>query len=134
MDAWTILAVVCLAISIALLRPLIYRRPMSPSDAPDETGTTVDEAEAWNVKLHVPPTVRACPQALALAGQDFPVKERPSLPLPDCPEPWHCKCHYVEVRERRAGVRRSGQDRRWEGKRIEDGKSPRRSGNDRRRN
>ena len=67
-------------------------------------------------------------------GKEYPIGEKPQLPLPDCPFPRQCECHYIKLFDRRKGERRSGQELRAGGHRFEKDNPPRRSGKDRRKN
>jgi hypothetical protein len=83
------------------------------------------------VRISAPAPERACPQVRGILGREFPISEKPPLPLLGCPFPQQCECGYIKLFHRRKGERRAGHDRRLEGQRFED-KTPRRSGKDRR--
>jgi hypothetical protein len=128
MGASTILIVIFVGIALVLLGLWAYRR----STPPKEKGKTRDQAEHWGVQISAPAGERACPQVRELLGKEFSIAERPMLPLPDCPFPHQCECRYIRLVDRRREDRRSAQDRRLKGERLEKDNPPRRSGKDRR--
>ena len=77
-----------------------------------------------------PAKEKACPKAREMLGKEFPIGEKPQLPLPDCPYPHQCVCYYAKFFDRRKAERRSGEERRQGGHRYES--NSRRSGKDRR--
>ena len=83
--------------------------------------------------IAVPDKDKACPQVRPILGKEFPLPEKPQLPVQGCVFATHCECHYVKLFDRRKGERRSGKERR-QLQRFEDGKRDRRSGKDRRKN
>jgi hypothetical protein len=105
------------------------RQPeMSRSARRTEPGEQIAQ---WGVRIAAATGTRACPRAQILLGKEFPVDDRPRLPLPDCPYPQQCECGYIKLFERRHHGRRSQEDPR-EVVRFEGSKPPRRSGKDRR--
>jgi hypothetical protein len=89
-----------------------------------------NQAEQWGVRIGVPAKEKACPEARKIIGKEFPIDQKPSLPLPHCPYPHQCACYYTKLFDRRKTERRSGEERRAEGHRIDS--KDRRSGRDRR--
>ena len=131
MGGWTIL-VVFIAIAAALLGLWAYRRSPTPARNPIVKSKAGDTAEYWGVRISAPPGERACARVQEYLGKEFPFTEKPSLPLPDCPNPHQCQCRYIKLVDHRKGDRRSGHERRAAGLRFEPDKPPRRSGKDRR--
>ena len=152
MGGSTTLIVVIVAIVAASLGLWAYRRSTRPtsmkstnrkptSTKPTSTQPTSatngkskasNQAEQWGVRISAPAKERACPQAQELLGKEFPIGKKPSLPLPDCPYPHQCECHYIKLFDRRRQERRSDQERRQGDQRFEVDHPPRRSGADRR--
>jgi len=89
-----------------------------------------DQVEQWGVRISAPTKEKACPKAREILGKEFPIAEKPQLPLPDCPYPRQCECTYAKLFDRRKAERRSGEERRQDGQRYES--NTRRSGKDRR--
>jgi hypothetical protein len=92
-----------------------------------------NEAEQWGVRITASAKDQTCPQVRGLLGKEFPLEQKPSLPVKDCPFPQQCGCHYVKLFDRRKSERRSGKERR-QAQRFEHGHQDRRSGKDRRKN
>jgi hypothetical protein len=88
-----------------------------------------NQAEQWGVRIAAPVKEKACPEARKIIGKEFPLDQKPSLPLPHCPYPHQCACYYTKLFDRRKAERRSGEERRKEG-RIDS--KDRRAGRDRR--
>src|SRR6266511_130727 len=136
----TILIVV-IAIVAASLSLWAYRRFTKPtSTKPRSTKPTKarignnkasNQSEQWGVRIAAPAKERACPQVQELLGKEFPMGNKPPLPVPDCPYSHQCECHYIKLFDRRRHERRSEQDRR-QAQRFEKDNPPRRSGQDRR--
>ncbi|MDQ2961652.1 MAG: hypothetical protein M3R31_00630 [Pseudomonadota bacterium] len=137
MSASTTLIVVFVALVAALLglwALWAYRRPAKPAKpkhAGNETSKAKNQVEQWGVRISAPAKERACPQVQELLGKEFPIGKKPALPLPDCPYPHECQCHYIKLFDRRRHERRKEEERR-EAQRFEDASSSRRSGKDRR--
>jgi hypothetical protein len=89
-----------------------------------------EQVEQWGVRITASTREKACPQARQILGKEFPMDKKPQLPLPDCPYPRQCECHYTKLFDRRKEERRSGEERRQGGQRFE--AHSRRSGKDRR--
>ena len=142
MGGSTTLIVVIVAIVAALLGLWAYRRSTKPTStkptsakstsAGNEKSKAGNQAEQWGVRISAPAKERACPQAQALLGKEFPIGKKPPLPLPDCPYSHQCECRYIKLFDRRRQERRSEQERREGGQRFEVDNPPRRSGADRR--
>ena len=98
----------------------------------NENNKASNQAEQWGVRISAPAKERACPQVQPLLGKEFPLGNKPSLPLPDCPYSHQCECRYIKLFDRRRLERRLDQERRQGGQRFEVGNTPRRSGADRR--
>jgi hypothetical protein len=130
MAIWIVLTVVVVA--AALMGLWAYRRSPTPVGKPAAKIKVAKEAEYWGVQISAPAGDRACARVRELVGKAFPDKEKPSLPLPDCPIAHQCQCRYIKLLDRRKDDRRSGKDKRVAGVRFEKGKTPRRSGKDRR--
>jgi hypothetical protein len=134
MDGMTTLIIVfVVAIVAALLGLWAYRRTPTPKAPRSGKNEVSDEAEQWGVRISAPDDKRACPQVRQCLDKEYPIGERPQLPLPDCPFPRQCECRYIKLFERRKEERRSGQELRVKGHRFEKDNPPRRSGKDRRR-
>jgi hypothetical protein len=130
MGIWVVLTIVAVAaVSLGLWA---FRRSPTPKAKTKAKTKVVKKTEYWGVELSAPAPDRACARAQVYLGKAFPIAERPSLPLPDCSFPQQCQCHFIKLIERRKGQRRSGENRRAAGMRFEKDKTPRRSGNDRR--
>jgi len=134
MGGVTIPIVVLVAIMAGLLGLWAYRRSPTPKVPRNGSHEANDQAEQWGVRIAAPVKERACPQARDRLGKEYPIGEKPHLPLPDCPFPRECECHYIKLFDRRKGERRSGQELRAGGHRFEKDNPPRRSGKDRRKN
>jgi hypothetical protein len=132
MSGVTILIVVFVAIVAALLGLWAYRRSATPKAARSGENEARKQVKQWGVRISAPVKERACPQVRELLGKEFPIGEKPQLPLPDCPFPHQCECRYVKLFDRRREERRSGQEQRQAGHRFEKDNLPRRSGKDRR--
>jgi hypothetical protein len=136
----TTLIVVIVAIVAALLGLWAYRRSAAKPhgrDARAEAKPVGDgksdaknQVQQWGVRISAPAKERACPEVRQILGKEFPMGEKPPLPLPHCPYPLQCECHYVKLFDRRKMERRSGEERRRDGQRFES--ETRRSGKDRR--
>ena len=61
----------------------------------------------WGVVIHS----GICTASKALAGEEFPFRDAPSLPLDGC-DTSHCTCIYLGLWERRKWYRRAQPDRR----------------------
>jgi len=132
MGGSTTLVIVILAVVGGLAGLWIYRRRSArPKRSASEKNAPKNQAEQWGVRIAAPARERACPQVRDLLGREFPLAEKPPLPVPDCPFSHECQCHYVKLFDRRRHERRSNQDRR-EGQRFDKESVPRRSGKDRR--
>ena len=129
----TILFIVLIAIVVAMLGLWAYRRSATPTSPGSGESKTRNQVEQWGVRIAAAAKERACPRAQELLGKEFPMGQRPPLPLPDCPYPQQCECHYVKLFDRRRDERRSGQDRR-QAQRFDKDNPPRRGGKDRRKN
>jgi hypothetical protein len=91
------------------------------------------QVEQWGVRVAASAKAQTCPQARGLLGKEFPLSNKPPLPVKDCPFPAQCECHYIKLFDRRKEERRSGKERR-QAQRFEKGHHDRRSGKDRRKN
>ena|SRR5262249_55032922 len=113
----------------------MYRRrtAKAPKKANGEPVAHKEKAAQWGVRIAAPHKDKVCPQVKPILGKEFPLPDKPQLPVKGCPFAPHCECHYVKLFDRRKGERRSGKDRR-ETKRFEQGNRDRRSGKDRRKN
>jgi hypothetical protein len=109
------------------------RRTAAPKKAIDESVVHKQKTAQWGVRIAAPNKDKACPQVKAILGKEFPLPDKPQLPVKGCPFATHCECHYVKLFDRRKAERRSGKERR-ELKRFEQGHHDRRSGKDRRKN
>jgi len=113
------------------------RRSAVPAAQPTPDGLAAvqakppPKAEQWGVRIMVAHKEKACPQARGLLGKEFPLANKPSLPVKDCPFPQQCECHYVKLFDRRKEERRAGKERR-KALRAEKDHQDRRSGKDRR--
>jgi hypothetical protein len=130
------LVVVLFGVVAGVAALMLYRRRSVA--APKKTdGEHVAHKEAkaaqWGVRIAAPHKDKVCPQVKPILGKEFPLPDRPQLPVKGCPFTAHCECHYVKLFDRRKGERRSGKERR-EIKRFEQGTRDRRSGKDRRKN
>jgi hypothetical protein len=132
MGGLTILIVVFVAIVAGLLGLWAYRRAATPKAARSGKNEARNPVKQWGVRISAPVKERACPQVRELLGKEFPIGEKPQLPLPHCPFPHQCECRYVKLFDRRREERRSGQEQRQAGHRFEKDNLPRRSGKDRR--
>jgi hypothetical protein len=145
MGVSTTLIIVLVAIVAGAIGLWAYRRSAARpvlQNEPSEAGHAVqghavhvkskskDQVEQWGVRISSPAKEKACPQARQILGKEFPIADKPQLPLPDCPYPRQCECHYTKLFDRRKGERRSGEERRQDGQRFE--AHIRRSGKDRR--
>ena len=124
--------VICVAIVAALLGLRAYRRSEKPTGARNVRNRTTAQVEQWGVRIATSAGEHACPQVRKLLGSEFPMSEKPLLPLPECPYSHQCECHYIKLFDRRRQERRSGEERRQGGQRFEKDNPPRRTGNDRR--
>ena len=140
------LIVVLVGIAVGIATLLIYRqRSTARESAPNLVAAPKgdhahknhpphkNEAEQWGVRIAASTKDQTCPQVRGLLGKEFPLEQKPSLPMKDCPFPQQCGCHYVKLFDRRKGERRSGKERR-QAQRFEHGHHDRRSGKDRRKN
>jgi hypothetical protein len=89
------------------------------------------KAEQWGVRISIAHKEKACPQVRGFLGKEFPLANKPTLPVKDCPFPQQCECQYVKLFDRRKEERRSGKERR-KALRVDKDHQDRRSGNDRR--
>jgi hypothetical protein len=112
---------------------LYRRRSAGPNSETHEHVAHKKQVEQWGVRIASPAKERACPQVRGVLGKEFPLSDKPSLPVKDCPFPAQCECHYVKLFDRRKAERRSGKERR-QAQRFEKGHQDRRSGKDRRKN
>ena len=132
MGASTTLVIVIVAVVAGLAALWIYRRRSAkPKRSVNEKSAPKNRAEQWGVRIAAPARERACPQVRDLLGKEFPIAEKPSLPVPNCPFSHECQCHYVKLFDRRRHERRSKEDRR-QAQRFDADSVPRRSGKDRR--
>ena len=127
----TTILITVIAIAGSLLGLWAYRRSTRPALAMTGMSKARKQVEQWGVRIAAPAGGRACPQVRELLGKEFPLSNKPALPMPDCPYSHQCECHYVKLLDRRRQERRSEQDRR-QTQRFEKDNSPRRSGQDRR--
>jgi hypothetical protein len=134
MGGLTILIVVFVAIVAALLGLWAYRRSATPKAARSGKNEARNRAAQWGVRISAPAKERACLTVRELLGKEFPIDEKPRLPLPGCPFPHQCECRYIKLFDRRREEQRSGQERREAGQRFEKDERPRRCGKDRRKN
>jgi len=112
---------------------LYRRRSLAPKSANDANDNSAQKRVAqWGVRVHANKD-KACPQVRPILGKEFPLADRPQLPVQGCPFSTHCECHYVKLFDRRKAERRSGKERR-QLQRFEEGKRDRRLGKDRRKN
>ena len=140
MGVSTALIIIFIAIVAGLLGLWAYRRSAARpvlQNGSNEGGHPVDvktkargQVEQWGVRISAPAKEKACPKAREMLGKEFPIGEKPQLPLPDCPYPHQCACYYAKLFDRRKAERRSGEERRQGGQRFES--NTRRSGKDRR--
>jgi len=100
---------------------------------PAQANPQKSQTEQWGVRIAAPAKAQTCPQVQGLLGKEFPLANKPSVPVKDCPYPRECECHYVKLFDRRKEERRSGAERR-QAQRFEKGRRDRRSGKDRRKN
>ena len=131
MSIW-VLAIVGVVVIAAALGDWTRRRSTVHAGGP--TGSTPGHEVQWGVRICAPEGRHACPHAREIDGKEFPLAEKPPLPLPDCPFPHQCECTYMKLFDRRDGDRRGPHDRRAKGQRFEPDKTPRRKGRDRRKN
>jgi hypothetical protein len=130
------LVVVLFGIVVGATALLLYRRRSAALDsAGKENGGPAAKGRSaqWGVRIHVSDKDKACPQVRPILGKEFPLADRPQLPVQGCVFSTHCECHYVKLFDRRKNERRSGKERR-QLQRFEEGKRDRRSGKDRRKN
>lgn len=114
----------------------MYRRRTATAPKKTVGGPVAHKEKAaaqWGVRIAAPHKDKVCPQVKPIMGKEFPLPDKPQLPVKGCPFAQHCECHYVKLFDRRKGERRSGKERR-ELKRFEQGNRDRRSGKDRRKN
>lgn len=132
MGGSTTLIVVFVAIVAALLGLWVYRRRSAkPAHAGKGKSKARNQVQQWGVRISAPAKERACPQVQEILGKEFPIAQKPSLPVPDCPYSHQCECHYVKLFDRRGHERRKDQERRQD-QRFDVASPPRRSGKDRR--
>ena len=96
----------------------------------DAKGDPKSQAEQWGVRISAQARDQTCPEVRKILGQEYPLDEKPSLPLRNCPFPHQCACYYTKLFDRRKEERRSGEERRKQGHRVDS--QDRRSGKDRR--
>ena len=125
-----VLVVIGIAIALGVTGLWFYRRGTSPTKAGAGTKPK-NQAHQWGVRIAATHKDRTCPQVRSFLGKEFPMEERPLLPLQNCPYRHRCECRYVPLLDRRKHQRRSGEERRL-AQRYEQDKPPRRSGKDRR--
>jgi hypothetical protein len=140
MGVSTTLIIILIAIVVGVLGLWAYRRSAARPHVQDGPSEAVhaghvktkarDQVQQWGVRISAPAREKACPKAREILGKEFPIDEKPQLPLPDCPYPRQCECYYAKLFDRRKEERRSGQERRKDGQRFES--HSRRSGKDRR--
>ncbi len=146
-----ILIVVLVSIAVGVAALLIYRQRSTAQhniqnllgpqknagahkDRPQKSHpANKNQAEQWGVRIAASAKAQTCPQVRGLLGKEFPVQQKPSLPVKECPFPRECECHYVKLFDRRKEERRAGKERRA-ALRVEKGHGDRRSGKDRRKN
>jgi hypothetical protein len=126
----TTLLVICIAIAAGVLGLWAYRRSTAPKGAGSGKSKSRDQAEQWGVRIAATKE-RACPVVRPFLGKEFPMAEKPVLPLRNCPFPHQCECRYIPLLNKRKHQRRSGKERR-QAQRFEQDQPPRRSGKDRR--
>ena len=119
------LLVIGIAIAGGLLGYRSYRRKTAPKNPRKRESSS--KAEQWGVRIAAEKE-KTCPPVRSFLGREYPMAERPRLPLADCPYPHRCECRYVPLMDRRKAQRRLGVDRRG-AQRFE---TERRSGKDRR--
>ena len=153
MGGWAFWIVLLVLIAAGVFGLLAYRRRTAPDASRAAAGTTRrstgtrnapgekkeeketrKKPEQWGVRISAPPKERSCPQVRALLNKEFPIAERPQLPLKQCPFPQKCECRFVKLTDRRSDERRSGQERRHGGERFEKDKPPRRKADRRKKN
>jgi hypothetical protein len=134
MSASTIFIIAVTAVAAVVVSLWLFRRAAAPKAAADEGQMPAkrEQSRQWGVRIAAPATGRTCPPVRALLGKEFPLADRPPLPLPDCAIAPQCECRYVRLFDRRHEDRRAGGERRSKGARYEKDKLPRRSGQDRR--
>ena len=71
------------------------------------------------VRMPAPAKEPACPTVRELLGKEFPIDDKPQLPLPGCSFPHQCECRYIKLFDRRRAEQRWGQERREAGQRFE---------------
>ena len=125
------LLVIGVGIALGLLGLWAYHRSTAPKGPNGAKGKSRNQAGQWGVRIAAAAKERACPQVRPLLGKEFPIAERPLLPLPNCPYRHRCECRYVPLLDQRKAERRSGKERR-DAQRYEQENPPRRSGKDRR--
>ena len=81
----TFFIVVVVTIVAALLGLWAYRRATTPASAPSGKSKIGNQGEQWGVRIAAPAPERACPQVREMLGKEFPISEKPPLPLLDCP-------------------------------------------------
>jgi hypothetical protein len=107
------LVVVLFGVVAGVAALMLYRRRSVA--APKKTdGEHVAHKEAkaaqWGVRIAAPHKDKVCPQVKPILGKEFPLPDRPQLPVKGCPFTAHCECHYVKLFDRRKGERRSGKE------------------------
>jgi hypothetical protein len=125
------LLVIGVAIALGLLGLRAYLRSTAPKGTHGAQGKARNQAEQWGVRIAAPAKERACSHVRPLLGKEFPMTEKPLLPLRNCPFRHRCECRYIPLMDKRKDQRRSGKERR-EAQRFEQDNPPRRSGEDRR--
>ena len=111
---------------------LAHKAPAHKDPAHKNLAAQKPQVEQWGVRIAAAAKAQTCPQVRELLGKEFPLAQKPSLPLKGCPFPRECECHYVKLFDRRKDERRSGKERR-SAQRFEKGNQDRRS-KDRRKN
>ena len=86
-------------------RPHVHIGPSEDVHAGHAKSKAKDQIEQWGVRISAPTKEKACPKAREILGKEFPIAEKPQLPLPDCPYPRQCECHYTKLFDRRKGER-----------------------------
>lgn len=132
MGGSAMLIAVFAVVAAAVLGLWALRRSSARVGASNGNQKTKNQADQWGVRISAPAKERACPQVREVLGKEFPLAEKPLLPLPDCPYPHKCDCCYVKLFNRRRQERRSGLERRQGPQRFDKDHEPRRSGHDRR--
>ena len=130
------LVVVLFGVVAGVTALMLYRRRSAarPKKTDGEHAVHKEaKAAQWGVRIAAPHKDKVCPQVRPILGKEFPLPDRPQLPVKGCPFTTHCECHYLKLFDRRKEERRSGKERR-EIKRFEQGQRDRRSGKDRRKN